>query len=217
MRRTAEWCRSLYLLGLDCAGQPRKRSPPRIGGGFAFAGSCVQVLAAARAKSFAVRIAECAAGQGEKHLFPHDVFKRKTALFIIADFSLICGDRSLPGIGVGPCRAKDEVEVAFDGSMDRFETPGAELVEIPLVGGAEADVGDLVVVAAVLDDEVGAAGDGHGADLGDVWGVFERTGGDGFVEEERFLLELERGDEHGPEIKYIRVLLPRIWRLLGFG
>ena len=48
----------------------------------------------------------------------------------------------------------------------------------------------------MFDDQVGAAGDGQRADLGDVGGVFQRAGRDGFVEEERFFFELERGDQH---------------------
>ena len=65
-----------------------------------------------------------------------------------------------------------------------------------MVRGAEADVRDLLAVAAMLDDEVGAAGDRQRADLSDVRSVFERAGRDGFVEEEGFFFELERGDEH---------------------
>jgi hypothetical protein len=153
-------------------------------------------LATARAKSFAVFFAERAAGQGEKHLFAHDIFKRETALFIIADFGLVEGNGALAGLCVCGLGAEDEVEVAGERGGDGFDAAGAEEFEVALVGGAQADVGDLLAVTAVFDDEVGAAGDGERADLGDVGGVVERAGKDGFREEEGLFFELEGGDEH---------------------
>jgi hypothetical protein len=48
----------------------------------------------------------------------------------------------------------------------------------------------------MLDDQVGATGDGHGTNLRDVGSVFEGARKDGFVEEERLVFELERGDKH---------------------
>jgi len=184
------------LLGFDRAGQTRERIPTRVGGGVAVAGFEVQVLATARAKSLAVFLAERAGGQGEKHLFAHDILKQKSTLFIIPDFGLVEGDCALTGLGIGGLGAEDEVEVAGERRGDGLDAAGAEELEIALVGGAEADVGDLLTVAAVFDDEVGAAGDRKRSNLGDVGGVVEHAGGDGFREEERFLFELERGDKH---------------------
>jgi hypothetical protein len=51
--------------------------------------------------------------------------------------------------------------------------------------GAEADVVDVGVGAAVLDEEVGLAFDGQRTYLMDVGGVVQGTGGDGFVKLER--------------------------------
>ena len=151
---------NLVLSGFDRAGQSCERIPFGVGRGFAVAGLLVQVLAAARAKSFAVFFAEGAAGQGEKHLFTHNIFKRETALLIIADFGLILRNRPLAGVGVGGLRSEDEVEAASEGGGDGFDAASAEEFEVALVGGAQADVGDLLPVAAVFDDEVGAPGDG---------------------------------------------------------
>jgi hypothetical protein len=52
------------------------------------------------------------------------------------------------------------------------------------------------VGAAVLDEEVGLAFDGERANLVDVGGVVQGTGGDGLVELKRLIDELERGDQH---------------------
>ena len=106
--------------------------------------------------------------QGEEHLFAHDIFKGKSALFIVPDFGLVEGNCAFAGLGVGGLGAEDEVEVAAERGADGLDAAGAEELEVAGEGGADADVGDLLVVAAVFDDEVGAAGDGEGADLGDV-------------------------------------------------
>jgi hypothetical protein len=189
------------LTGFDRAGQSRKRIPPRrflkrFGGGVAGAGCEVKVLATARTKSLAVFFAERAGGQGEKHLFAHDIFKRETALLIVTDFSLVGCDGAFTGVGVGGLWAEDEVELAGERSGDGLDTARAEELEVAMVGGAQADVRDLLAVAAVLDDEVGAASDGKRAGLSDVGSVVQRAHGDGFVEEERLDFELKGSDEH---------------------
>ncbi len=48
--------------------------------------------------------------------------------------------------------------------------------------------------AAMFDDEVGLAFDGQRAKLADVGGVVEGSGGDGFVDLEGFVYELDWGD-----------------------
>ena len=73
-----------------------------------------------------------------------------------------------------------------------------------MVGGAQANVGDLIAVAAALYDEVGATGDGQRAGLRDVGGVVQRACGDGLVEEERLVFELEGSDEHGVKRRAMR-------------
>jgi hypothetical protein len=197
------------LTGFDRAGQARKRIPPRsrlirFGGGFAITGCEVQVLATARTKSLAVFFAERSGGQGEKHLFAHDILKRETTFIIITDFGLVWGDGALSGLGVGCLGAKDEVELATDRSGNRLDTARAEHLEVSMIGSADANVGDLFAVTAVLDDEVGTANDGQRANLRDVCGVIKRTGGDRFVEEERLVFELEGSDEHEVKRRALR-------------
>ena len=80
------------------------------------------------------------------------------------------------------------------GSGDGFDAAGAEDLEVAAVVGAEADVVDEVVGAAVFDDQFGSTFYGEGAGLAEVGGVVECSGGDGFVEFEGFVYELERGD-----------------------
>jgi hypothetical protein len=166
------------------------------GGGVAGAGCEVQVLATARTKSLAVFFAERAGGQGEKHLFAHDILKRETALFIVPDFGLVGGDGALTGIGVDGLWTEDEVELSGERRVDRFDAARAEEFEVAVVGRAQADVCNLLAVASVLDNEVGAADDGQRARLMDVGCVVEHALGDGFVEEERLDFELKGSDEH---------------------
>ena len=69
-------------------------------------------MAAARAKPFAIWLAKRPGRQGQEHLFPEHVFKRKAAIFIIPDFCLRCGDRVLVALRIRARRPEKQVEVA---------------------------------------------------------------------------------------------------------
>jgi hypothetical protein len=183
---------------LDASGQTLKRLPPWIDIGATDAVACagVQVLPAVDAKSLAVLLAERTPGQGEQHLFAHDVLKQQTVLSIIPYFGLVFGDCAFAGLGVRVFGAEEEVEVAGERDGDRLDAAGAEDLELALVGGADADVLDDLLGAAMFDDEVGFAADGEWAYLAGIGCVVDCAGGDGLVEEERFILQVERSDEH---------------------
>jgi hypothetical protein len=83
-----------------------------------------------------------------------------------------------------------------------------------MIGSAEADVRDLLVVTTVLDDEVCAANNGQRTSLGDIGSVIERACGDGFVDEERLFFELERSDEH--EVKRRAMRGRGQWEIVGY-
>jgi hypothetical protein len=82
-----------------------------------------------------------------------------------------------------------------------LDATGAEQLEVAVVGRAQADVGDMLAVAAMLDDEIGAAGDGQRTNLGNIRGIVERAGRDGFIEQERFFFELKGSDEHAVNVR----------------
>jgi hypothetical protein len=154
----------------------------------------IQILTTAGAKPFAVRFAEGTTWQGEQHLLTHHILKQKTALLIIPYFGLIFGNCVLAGDGISLFWAEYEIEVAGEWGRDGLDAAGAEDLEVAAVLGAEADVVDVGVGAAVLDEEVGLAFDGERANLVDVGGVVQGTGGDGLVELKRLIDELERGN-----------------------
>src|SRR5579871_820269 len=90
--------------------------------------------------------------------------------------------------------AENQIEIAGDRRGDGFYAAGAEDLEVGAVAGPEADVVDMTTGAAVFNDEVGLAFHGHRAELADVGGVVEDSGGDGFLDLERFVYELDWGD-----------------------
>lgn len=188
----------LYLnLDLDLVCQTRQRIPTRIGRSLVAGALCkIQILTTAGAKPLAVRLAEGTSWQGEQHLLAYHILKQKTALLIIPYFGLIFGNCVLAGGGIGGFGAKDEVEVAGEWGGDGLDAAGAEYLELSAKLGPEADVVDVGVGAAVLDEEVGQPFDGERAYLVDVGGVVQGTGGDGFIELERLINELERGNQH---------------------
>jgi hypothetical protein len=179
-------------------GQVRERIPAAIrGSSITGAGLLVQILAAARAKSFAVRLTENAIREGQQHLLPQHVFQQQTTLFIIPDFSVIGRNGVLPGDGIGVCGAEDEVKLLVEGLLDGFDAAGAGGLKDADVPGAEADVVDDLFGAAVLGDEVGLAFDGQGAFLVDDLAEVDGSGGEGLVDPEGFIKKLEGGDKHG--------------------
>jgi hypothetical protein len=182
---------------LDCVCQTGERIPPRIDRSLvASTGGAVQILTTAGAKSFAVRRAERTSWQGEQHLLTHDILKQKTAFFIIPDFCLVHRNCAFSGFGIGGLGTEDKVEVAIHGDGNGFDAAGAEDLEVAIEGGTEADIVDVVVVAAVFDEQIGAALDGEGADLADVDGVVDHPGSDGLLDKERLFFEIDGGYQH---------------------
>ena len=173
------------MFDLDLVSQTCQSVPTRIDRSLIAGALCkIQILTTAGAKTLAVRFAEGTTWQGEQHLLTHHILEQKTALLIIPYFCLIFSNCVLSGDGIGPFRAENQVEIAFEGGWDGFDAARAEDLEVSRVGGAEADVVDVGVGGAVLNEEIGLAFDREWAYLVDVGGVVQDAGGDGFVEVE---------------------------------
>jgi hypothetical protein len=188
----------LYVdLDLDLAGQISKRIPTRVGRSLlAGALSKIQILTAAGAKPFAVFFAEGATRQGEQHLLAHDILKQKTALLIIPYFRLIFSNCVLTEERIGTHRAEDKVEIADEGGGNRVDAACTQDFEVAGVLGADADIVDVGIGAAVLDKKVCLTFHGKRAHLLDVGSVIEGTGSDGLLKFEGLIYELERGNQH---------------------
>lgn len=187
----------LDLLDRNRICQTGERIPPRIGRSLlACTGCAVEILTTAGAKSFAVWRAERTSGQGEQHLLPHDILQQETTLFIIPDFGLVDGNCTLTGFGVGILRSEDEVEVAGEGGGDGLHAAGAEHLERPFVGGAEADIADGFAMAAVLDQQIGSPVHRQGTDLADIEGIVDDAGSDRLVDLQGVFFEIEGRDQH---------------------
>lgn len=199
---SCEACLSCRAGQLLC--QAGKCIPPRVSRSVIAVAFClIQILSTVLAESLAVRLAERSCGKGEEHLFAHDVFEQKPAFFIIPDLGLFFGDGALFPVSVDGFGAEDEVEVAGEVFGDGLDAAGAEEFEVAVVDGAQANIFDDFFMAAALDDEVSLAFDGERANLADVGGVLEGVGGDGLVEMEGLVLEVDGFDEHGTGIYFL--------------
>ncbi len=144
--------------GLYPATKPRERFPAGVCGTlFAGARLEVAVLAAARAKSFAVRLAQRPDRQGQKHLLAQHILKQKTVFLIITDFGFWCRNGAFGSVGVGSHRAEDQVIVACEGDIDGLDAAGAGELKLAGILAAETDVGDDVLGAAMFVDDLGTA------------------------------------------------------------
>ena len=152
--------------GLDPAAEPSQRFPAGVGWTL-IAGTrlAVAVLTAARAKSFAVRLAQGSDRQGQKHLLTQHIFKQQTVSLIITDFGFRRSNGAFEGLGIGLGGAEDEVEVSLERDFDGLDAASAGDLEAAGKAALEADVCDDVAGSAVLVEDLGAASGGQGADL----------------------------------------------------
>ena len=178
-------------LGLYPAPEPRQRFPTGVGRTlFAGARFEVAVLAAARAKSFAVRLAQRSDRQGQKHLLAQHILKQKTVSLIITDFGLGRCNGPFGGLGVGADGAEEEVKVRCQRDLDRFDAASAGDLELAGIAALEADVGNDVPGTTVLVEHLGAAGSGERAFLGGFFAEVDGSGGELEFELDGLFLEL---------------------------
>jgi hypothetical protein len=89
----------------------------------------IAVLAAARAKSLAVGLAQRPDRQGQKHLLPQHIFKQQTVFLIIPDFGLRCCDGPFREAGISPQGPVNEVKFRRQGHLDRLDAAGARYLK----------------------------------------------------------------------------------------
>lgn len=155
------------------------------------------------AKPLAGRCAERPVGQGKQYLLAHDILEHEPALVIIPDLGLFFRDGALAGGGIGVGGAEQEVKVSLERLRNGLEAAGAQQGEITGVAGAEADVLDDLLVAAMFEDELGAAVESEGAGLEDVRRVVDDTCGEAGINFERFPCEVCWGDDHGAAVDFL--------------
>jgi hypothetical protein len=157
------------------AGQICESVPPRIDRTvLAVTASLVQILSATRAKSFAVFATERPSGQGEQHLFPHDVLQHEAALFIIPDFGLRLRNGSFSRLAVDPGGTEQQVELALNVLRNRVDTPGTEHLEVAGIFGTETDIVHNLARATMLRQQLRPAVYGQSTHLADIRSIVKR-------------------------------------------
>jgi hypothetical protein len=198
--------------GLDPATQSGQCLPAGVGM-ILLAGArlIVAVLAAARAKSLAVGLAQGADRQGQKHLLAQHIFKQQTVFLIIPDFGFARRDGAFRRPGVDAEGAKDQVEIGLQRHPHRLDATGAGNFELADKVALEADIGDDLLGSAVFVDDFGAA---FGGQIALLIGFFAVVDGSWFeleVEVNRFLFQF--GDLEFHTVKRVRRGRPRVnWR-----
>jgi hypothetical protein len=103
------------------------------------------------------------------------------------------------GVCIDTDGAEKQIEAFFQVLRHRIKTAGARHFEITLVAGAQTDVVDEIVGAAMLGNEIGAAAHRHPANLLDPGSIIDRAGRDRVTEFKRlpFKIEHRNYDGHG--------------------
>src|SRR5271165_5978682 len=128
----------------------------------------VQVLPAMRTQSFAISAAQRSNWRRQQHLLAQGVLQQQAFALIVADLSFRLGDRHLVGAAVYAQRPVDQVERPVHIMADRFQAAGATELQVSLDLANQPDVFDILMMAAVLHDQLRAAVTVKRADLGKV-------------------------------------------------
>ena len=148
------------------------------------AGCLIAVHAAARAKSFAIWLAKRPGWQGQEHLFPEHVFKRKATVLIIPDFCLRRGNGVLRPLRVYPGGPKKEIVFALQRMLDRFNAARAGNLKFAAERALETNVSDDFPGPAMFVKNLGAADRRQVAELLGFLAEINRPGrqGDGEID-----------------------------------
>src|SRR5271166_356418 len=154
------------FLGLDPAAEAAQSLPAGVAGTLiAFADLAVAVFTTARAKSFAVRLAQRPDGQGQKYLLTEHILKRKAVFLIITDFRLLRSNGAFGGVRIRRRRAEDQVEISGQRDFDRLDAAGTRDLEVAGKAASEPNVGHDVFGAPVFVEDLGVARCGQRAVL----------------------------------------------------
>jgi len=139
--------------------------------------------------------------QGQEHLFPEHVFKRKATVLIIPDFCLGRRDGMLGADRIHSGRAEEEIKVTAQVLLNGLNAAGAGNLEVAAEGAFQADIGNDVFGPAVLMEHFGATLgseiallDGFFAEIDDFWRK-------GYVEIAWFSFQIVYGKQHNTSLR----------------
>ena len=93
-----------------------------------------------------------------------------------------------------------QIKLLFEPLRDRIQAAGAWHFKITLVAGAQTDVLDQIVGAAMLGEEIGAAAYRHAVDLPNPGAVIDGAGWNRLTEFKRLPFEIEHRNQYGHSI-----------------
>jgi hypothetical protein len=178
-------------------GQTSKRIPSRIGRSLiAIALSYIQILAAARAQTFAVRLTESAIRQGKQHLLTHYILKQKPALSIIPYFGLILGNGSLSRLRVRALRPEQQVEPAYHRHRNRVYATRTQYLKLARIVGADPYIVHVVVRSAMLHHQIRLSLHGQRPYLPQVRGKLQYPRRNRLIKQQGLINKLDRCNQH---------------------
>ena len=115
----------------------------------------IQVAAAVRTQSLAIFAAQRPNRRRQKHLLAQSIFQKQALAHIIADFGLGLADGGLFRTPVHTLWSKDQVETSVDIVPHRLQTASTAELEMRLNAADQADVLDILMMAAMLHHQIG--------------------------------------------------------------
>jgi hypothetical protein len=196
------------MSGLNPVTEPGQRFPAGVAWTLiAVARLGVPVLAAARAKSLAVRLAQGSDRQGQKHLLTQHIFKQKTVSLIIPDFRFRRSNGPFQRLRIGHCGPEDQVVFGLQRDFDRLHAACAGDLEFARKATLEPNVGHYILGAAVLVEHLSPPFGGQLPNLFGFLTQFYRSRSQFQIEIDRLPLQLAYLEFH---VMSLRRTLPRV-------
>src|SRR5271165_4857487 len=117
----------------------------------------VQVLPAMRTQSFAIFAAQRPYWRSQQHLLAQGVLQQQTFALVIADLGFGFGDRHLVSTAIHTQRPVNQVKSPVHIMANRLQAASATELQVGLDVANQPDVLDILMMAAVLHDQLRAA------------------------------------------------------------
>src|SRR5271166_6073779 len=156
----------------------------------------VQVLPAMRTQSFAIFAAKRSHRRRQQHLLAQGVLQQQTFTLIVADLGFRFGDRHLVGAAVHAQRPVDEVKRPVHIMADRLQAAGTTELQVGLDLAHQPDVFDILMMAAVLHDQLRATVTVQRANLAKIGSKLDGAGLKRLVELQIAEFQLPNPNQH---------------------
>ena len=156
----------------------------------------VQIAPAVRTQSLALFAAQGAYRRGQQNLLAEDIFQQKTLALIIADFGFRLADGRLIPAAIHTQRPVDQIKTLVYVVRHRIETASATELQFRRYAANQANVFDVLMMAAMLHNQLGPAFATQRSALPELRPKFDHAGLEVFIKLQLSELQFPNTNQH---------------------